>query len=258
MIKTKTKTKKIFKVLEEFGFHAIDAKHLEGYFIFEHGDDMVVHFRIKECKGWLFGIWWDLEDENKYEFFAQYEESIDKFKPTASTFVKENLEYINKINELRREIKWDVLPIIKFIRNHPYVAWCYDVGYIRDCWDYVTGFEAFRRYWKHKWDSYRRKRTVARYNAKYLGLVKQICEECLVNYRIIDGNKNGVRCFPRYTVICEGFVGEDVEKGYYEILSVDVDERLARKMEKYDAKAKESHFPEIELFNGGLAVWVKK
>ena len=78
------------KVLVKKGLHAKDVRWLDGYFIFEMGEDAVVHFRIKELKGWLFGIWFgqNIDPENYIDrLFWQYEKDIDKFKPTRSHFV---------------------------------------------------------------------------------------------------------------------------------------------------------------------------
>lgn len=255
----KVKSNKIFKVLGEFGFHAKDVKFLDGYFIFEHGKDMVVHFHLKECKGWLFAIWWDLEDENKYEFFAQYEETIDKFKPTASTFVKSDLIYESRLSKLKNEVKWDIVPIVSFIKKHPYVAWSYDIGYERDCWNYVTGFEAFKQYWKYRLDEHKKVKRNNKLNKKYLRLVKEVCDGCLINYKIIDECKNGVRCYPRYFVVCEGIVDEETEGGSY-FVEVDKEEKkLVKKLEKFDKLLGKAYgYYDVEMFHGGVSVFVKK
>ena len=53
-----------------------------GYFIFDYGPNTVVHFRLKETPGWLYGIWWELKINTENEvsivgkFFAQYENEI--------------------------------------------------------------------------------------------------------------------------------------------------------------------------------------
>ena len=90
------------RVSKEVGIdlHYEDIEYLDGYFIFGHGTNSVVHFHVKEMPGWLCGIWWypkkapEYTEENPvYEkdvlscnLFAQYESEIDKFKPSASTF----------------------------------------------------------------------------------------------------------------------------------------------------------------------------
>ena len=99
MTNQKSKTNKVLKAIEKQGFHVKNVTHLGGYFIFDHGKDMVVHFHIKECKGWLFGIWWDLEDKNRFTFFTQFEKTIDKFKPSASTYVVEDMTFSKDIDE---------------------------------------------------------------------------------------------------------------------------------------------------------------
>lgn len=46
-------------------FTVEDIEYLDGYFIFAHGTNSVVHFKIKECPGWLFGIWWKEPSEER-------------------------------------------------------------------------------------------------------------------------------------------------------------------------------------------------
>jgi hypothetical protein len=63
--------------------HVKDVTWLTGYFVFELGEDSVVHFHIKELKGWKFSVWFN---EGFSELFWQYDKDIDKFKPSASYF----------------------------------------------------------------------------------------------------------------------------------------------------------------------------
>ena len=103
----RSKAKEIFKSLELSGFHVQDVEFLDGYFIFEHGKDTVVYFHIKELRGWKFGIWFQKDNEDiKFDFFAQYERDIDKFKPSASNLELEDLyECTSDIIELCEFIK---------------------------------------------------------------------------------------------------------------------------------------------------------
>ena len=80
-------------------FTVEDVEYSDGYFIIGRGTNSVVQFRIKETPGWLYGIWWSpvkdeklsteekkvyLTDKLHCDIFAQFEETIDKFKPSAS------------------------------------------------------------------------------------------------------------------------------------------------------------------------------
>ena len=51
----KANTEALFK---ELPYSIEDIEYLDGYFIFGFGTNSVVHFHIKECPGWKFGIWW--------------------------------------------------------------------------------------------------------------------------------------------------------------------------------------------------------
>lgn len=135
-------TDRIFKdlnncfALEENNVHFEDVQFLDGYFIFGTGTNSVVNFKIKECPGWLFGIWWDVPSESKSnyafidgELFAQYEETIDKFKPSASHFC----ENISAPKDDEREcLCFHAANMIAFIRDEPCLAFCRDYN----GWDY--------------------------------------------------------------------------------------------------------------------------
>ena len=117
---------------EEIKFNFRDVEYLDGYFLFGMGTNSVVHFHIDECPGWKFGIWWGDKDENNNsvsgEFFAQFEDTIDKFKPSASQYC------ISITIDLDDDNLWslyDVRDAIKYIANEPYLAFCRDYCY----WD---------------------------------------------------------------------------------------------------------------------------
>ena len=81
----------MFNFFDENPVHFTDVEYLDGYFVFGFGTNTVVHFHIDECPGWLFAIWWDIPDDSeelantiKGKFFTQYEETVDKFKPSRS------------------------------------------------------------------------------------------------------------------------------------------------------------------------------
>jgi hypothetical protein len=95
---------KIFDMLKLYGIE-VDSNATQfgnGYFIFEMGDNSVVHFDIKGfwLKDYRFGMWIEsdrLENDSTYtdhnghthirpvvHFFAQHKDYINKFKPSAS------------------------------------------------------------------------------------------------------------------------------------------------------------------------------
>ena len=106
------------KALKQDGFHCADIEYLDGYFIFGMGTNSVVHFHIDECPGWKFGIWWDVPDDNVSElvhgqFFAQYEETINKFKPSYSQLHAKLFVNIKQDDA----DTWESHKIIDFIKN---------------------------------------------------------------------------------------------------------------------------------------------
>jgi len=121
----------IVQKMAESGFHATDIEYLDGYYIFGSGSNSVLHFHVQECPGWKFGIWWNepKETEQNYvtgDFFAQYEETIDKFKPSASVIGQTC--YVHEESDLDIHVEQD----LTFIRDEPYLAFCRDYCY----WDY--------------------------------------------------------------------------------------------------------------------------
>lgn len=86
---SKTKIKEIlFKELEDNGFHVTNVEVGNGYFLFDLGQNSVVHFNIKEIPYWKFGFWIQKDNEKKeytIEFFGEKIDWIDKFKPSRCT-----------------------------------------------------------------------------------------------------------------------------------------------------------------------------
>lgn len=113
--------------------HFKDVAYLDGYFLFGTGTNSVVHFHIEECPGWKFGIWWNVPEEPEKtriegEFFAQYEDAIDKFKPSASALCEHiHIDQDPKCNDL-----WGAARMLRFIIKEPSLAFCRDACY----WDY--------------------------------------------------------------------------------------------------------------------------
>lgn len=112
-------------------FHVADLRYEDGYFIFAHGSNAVVKFHITECPGWLFGIWWSISESETHvqiSFFAQFEATIDKFKPSASMFV-ETCTYASL--ESGAVIEW-----YDFYRFSRMVNYIYEVPALAFCRDY--------------------------------------------------------------------------------------------------------------------------
>lgn len=203
------------------------VEYLDGYFLFAMGTNSVVHFKIKECPGWLFGIWWKEPTlvgkkpktyEMKGQFFAQYEEIIDKFKPSASQILSELCAYKTKMSESRDwqlDYIGEVSDIIRFIIKEPALAFCRDY-----CgWNYNTEFHD-RRSAKKKFEDWKRwnatKKTYTKIcDDKVLAFVK---ERVLPLYgetaQIAD---RGEDWCPRYQIINKVTEGDCMRRpGYYD------------------------------------------
>lgn len=109
-----------------------------------------INFRIKECRGWLFGAWCNGEkslEEQTVHYFCQYENEINKFKPSYSVIAKDLIVDENFICH-----EDYMMNSIEFIHKHPIRAWHED--YYEDmcrC-KYVNGFMILKDWIKYKFD----------------------------------------------------------------------------------------------------------
>lgn len=228
--KQKKWTKDILKYLEAHGLHPVDVQYGNGYFIFEHGKDMVIHFHIKECKGWKFGIWWNLDGKKNFDFFTQFEQTIDKFKPAASLFVKENVP----LDDLRLE---NIAVMCQFIKKHPYRAFKCDQTWTHDIWEWDLLNGCFADYWKQRFGDVLCPFLRERLAKKYYKIVKEIVDNRLINPKIIDEEKKGWCIIPRFHIICDGIKGEELKPGHYNIdFKEELDERLLKKIKRYNER----------------------
>lgn len=161
-----------------------DVEYFDGYFIFSFGTNSVVHFRIEECPGWLFGVWWGEPDKDGNvpgEFFAQYEETIDKFKPSASE-IYEDFCVLFDLGNPHCDM-YHIALQIRFIRDEPYLAFCRD--YLM--WDYNTEYHT-REEAKEEFYKFRHERDR---HYKY----QEICEKRILDYfrnEVVPNLEDGV------------------------------------------------------------------
>lgn len=92
----------IFKELKGNQMEVINPSVGNGYYLFDFGKESVVHFHIKGCKRWLWGIW-ITHNENKtnINLFGEHKDYIDKFKPTQTAIAVET-----KIPDNTTEEQW--------------------------------------------------------------------------------------------------------------------------------------------------------
>ena len=220
--------------------HFEDIEYLDGYFIFGTGTNSVIHFHIKECPGWLFGIWWSAPDEDKPEqkyitgeFFAQFEEAIDKFKPSNS----EICITITAVPDSDTDSFWSAAKLINFIKNEPYLAFCRDYCF----WDYNEEFHT-REEAKAKYDAFReykdnKEKYTKLLDEKILSFVNEKIVPCFNNAEVID---RGDSWSPRYYLYAPIEDNDDLfpETGLYDWFEQD-DEDGQRLLEEFNKLIKE-------------------
>lgn len=181
--------------------HVEDVKYLDGYYIFGHGTNSVVHFHIKECPGWLFGIWWDIpESGKKYisgTFFTQFEETIDKFKPSASTFCENVHVSISSAGKFVIT-PWSERRVIDYIIKEPHLAFCQEHFYWDYNREYHTREEAVAKYQEFRKKTDNEKKWTAILDQKAIEFVKEKICPMFNNAFVHD---NGGCIFPRYDVV---------------------------------------------------------
>lgn len=217
-----------------------DIKYLDGYFIFGFGTNSVLHFRIKECPGWLFGVFWEFSNDNvRGEFFAQFEKDIDKFKPSASAIV-ENI-YLSECNvcegnkltgnqELCMTGMFDVFSDIKFIETEPYLAFCRHHQLLDYNHVYMSRNKAKRKYFKWVKHEDKEAKYTKIFNAK---TVKWVEKNIIPNYKGARIRDCGDHCTPRYDIIAPLSLNSDLVStvGCYSL-----DEEESKGLEKFMGK----------------------
>lgn len=197
-------------------------KYGDGYFIFDYGPNTVVHFRLKETPGWLYGVWWNLSVNEEGtvrvsgDFFAQYEEEIDKFKPSASYYGCSMPSLMAADGSICLE-EGEVVSIITFIRDHPYRAWNGHISFN----DKISDIKAWFRYQKRQ--KYLRKGKRLEKN-----LYKDLCKFAKIASKLLKYTNNitvedyGEGIYPRYFFQLIATPDEGFEKnGCYELWEKD-------------------------------------
>lgn len=125
---------KIFQYIRDNKYEPINIQYGNGYFMFDMGEDSVVHFNIKGLHGWEFAMWVEtnpdkLKIENSKErpaiqFFCQHRLNIDKFKPSRSFFLEEF-----SLDDIKSYDTWVSLCIrnmFQMIKRHPFISFTMD------------------------------------------------------------------------------------------------------------------------------------
>ena len=128
---TRAKIKElVFRELEGRGFKIINPSVGNGYYLFDFGDESVVHFKIKGIRNWMFALW-IREDGEEYtvDFFGDKINWIDKFKPSRSTVAAEQLRLPKELTEENfdnyrdpGDVVYDVIEILCRLKANRHIA----------------------------------------------------------------------------------------------------------------------------------------
>ena len=229
----------------ELDLHFEDVAFGDGYFIFGYGTNSVVHFHIKEAPGWLFGIWWSpveteetknkkrkeyITDQVYCELFAQYEEEIDKFKPTASTFCS---SFRLHFDENYYDGFINGCADIRFIVKEPYLAFYREMHCVDFNHEYVSR-ETAKRYWNRHWKEKAKDKANDKLNAQTMfNTVKHIIDPIVKggDAFILDEGSN---VNPRYQIFIRNVNLSDgkplvEEEGFYGLFDFDYPDRKANR-----------------------------
>jgi hypothetical protein len=231
----KQATEVVFEGLKErfpFSLNITDVEYLDGYFIFGHGTNSVVHFHIEETPGWKYGLWWspisntteagEEEDENseyytdrlRGELFAQYEEEIDKFKPSASMVAETFTLYLPAPAS---NLTWGFAEDIKFIHDEPYLAFYREMHYTDFNREYVSRAKAKAYFERHYKQKRLEEETKALNDKEMLKVVYEMLKDEL-NEGSCFVQDRGDCCSPRYEIIIKN--AWDIEDGCYRLFDL--------------------------------------
>lgn len=201
----------VFKELIEENLIPTDVSFGNGYSIFEMGEDALVHFHIKGAKGWLFGMWIDTSLENDaIQFFAQYEEAIDKFKPSRSLFVASvSRKHLKEVANDKRQAGWiylNITKIAKHIATNPRLAFIQENHY-----SLYLDKPVYKLYISDKLDLYKNRLCKIKkritddlipycINSLSVKIVKSWHDEMIKNIELIDRNDGIFICSPRWEI----------------------------------------------------------
>ena len=197
---------KFFNYITEIKFEPINIQYGNGYFIFDMGEDGVVHFNIKGLSGWKFGMWIETDPEKlknesgkKYpsvQFFCQHELNINKFKPSRSFFLENfDLEYIESYYNWRFCYIDDM---IRMIKRHPFISFTmdacgdrfYNKSYI-GCYIHIKLLrikQSVKRWYKDTW--------IRVWHGSKVWFVNRY--KVVDNVKLVDQNECGIKVLPRY------------------------------------------------------------
>lgn len=230
-----------------FDITITDVEYLDGYFIFGRGTNSVVHFHIKETPGWKYGIWWTpvekKEETEEYytdrlhcSIFTQYEDEIDKFKPSASMVCE---EFTILLTSPSTNIAWQFAMDIEFIHDEPYLAFYREMHYTDFNREYVSRAKAKAYFEKHNKQKILEAETIALNNKEMLDTLYKILKEDIDEGTCFIYDR-GDSWSPRYELIVKNVW--EIEDGCYGLFDLlegadDAEKQSAAEMKKLWDKA---------------------
>ncbi len=198
---------KVFNYIRANKFEPINIQYGNGYFVFDMGEDGVVHFNIKGLHGWKFAMWIEtdpekLKQENGKEypaiqFFCQHKLNIDKFKPSRSFHLVEM-----SLMDIEKDKDWYfgyyIEDMLKMIKRHPFVSFAmdaYEGPYCKKSYLYEyldTRFYNVKSSIKEWWRDW----CVKIWHGSKVWFVNKY--EVVDSIKLVDKNGAGFKCSPRY------------------------------------------------------------
>lgn len=160
-----------------------------------------VEFKVKEIPGWLFGLWYDTykHQDDTYilgDFFAQYEDAIDKFKPSASAIcdkvvISLDQDYV---------ADFGVAFILGNIHKDPALAFCI-FHYNWNVWEYHTKEEANQKFKEYKTWYKKNKSFLNKYKEKYYKFLTTEVAPLFGDTTIVESQEEWA--VPRFKLVTE-------------------------------------------------------
>ena len=215
-------------VLSDDTLHIADIEYFDGYFVWDRGMNSITHFHVEECPGWKFGIWWtpvlknedDPEEFPKFveaEIFAQYERTIDKFKPSATMITEtSNVDLSLRGSKYYNSNFFECYHVVKYIRNEPELAYCRN----EFCLDYNTEYLS-REDAKEKFEASiacldKEEGLQKELDTQVVDFVERVILPLFNSSKLRDDGKN---CYPRYKIMVpQSSIEINIQgPGYYDI-----------------------------------------
>lgn len=185
-------------------------------------------FKLKELGEWLFCIY---SLENGITIIGEYMDFIDKFRPNRTYITKQDLnEFLNVVDDIKSNPKKHIVASRRYADN-------IEEAY----YEYKKNNDTIEEFIDREYNDYivkKKERDLKeRLNHDYVMNIfkNELFEKFpkLLEVGVIDGNKNGFECYPRYNVrlLCENnLLQDEFEELWKDILKYEDDICYSEKM----------------------------